>query len=150
MQERIIKRYPNRRLYDTTTSRYITLDEVKTLVLTQVKFKIVDSRSHDDLTTYVLLQIISEQENKQFPLFTTSVLENIIRFYGNPLQKTFSQLLEKLSSEFLEENMLKDCLEKKPLDVLVELTKHNLDFWQTRFSSYVTQKDEGNVKKDEK
>ena len=125
---RIIKRYSNRRLYDTITSRYITLDEIKELVLQQIKFKVVDNKTNEDLTTYVLLQIISEYENKQVPLFTTEILENIIRFYGNPLQKSMSQFLEKFFSQFTEQ--------KNPLHIMTDLTKRNLDFWQAAFSQF--------------
>lgn len=138
MQElRIIKRYTNRRLYDTVTSCYITLDEVRGLVLKQVNFKIVDNSTNEDLTNYVLLQIISEQETGHLPMFTTDILKSIIRFYGNPLQKTMSQFLEKCLSLFAENNgNVEDYLKANPLDMMTNLTQRNLDIWQSTLSQY--------------
>ena len=92
---RIIKKYPNRRLYDTAISRYITLEEIQTLVLKSVPFKVIDARTKADMTHYVLLQIITERENGHSPIFSTDTLQNIIRFYGHPLQHEVTDLFEK-------------------------------------------------------
>lgn len=132
---RIIKRYANRRLYDTEISKYITLDEIQALVLKQVKFKIVDDQTDKDMTHYVLLQIVNSQENGLLPIFTTPVLENIIRFYGNPLQKTMSQFLEKSFLAFTEQQGFQDYLQSNPLEIMNELTKKNMDIWQSTFLS---------------
>jgi|SRR5579872_2319681 len=150
MQElRIIKRYPNRRLYDTVTSCYITLDEVQDLVLKQIKFKIIDNDTNEDLTSYVLLQIISEQESGRLPFFTTDILENIIRFYGNPLQKNMSQLLEKCFSAFTDQKSdFQEAIKENPLNMITELTKQNLDLWQSTLSQCFN--NIKNVKKDNK
>src|SRR3546814_7260350 len=76
---RIIKKYPNRRLYDTHISRYITLEEIRQLVLQDVKFRVEDKRTHDDITRSILLQVISDQEEGGDPIFTNDLLEFIIR-----------------------------------------------------------------------
>ncbi|MEY4427293.1 MAG: polyhydroxyalkanoate synthesis repressor PhaR, partial [Pseudomonadota bacterium] len=92
---RVIKKYPNRRLYDTDTSSYITLAEVKRLVMINEPFMVVDAKTNDDLTRSILLQIILEEETGGVPMFTEAVLANIIRFYGNSMQGFMGSYLEK-------------------------------------------------------
>jgi polyhydroxyalkanoate synthesis repressor PhaR len=92
---RVIKKYPNRRLYDTDTSSYITLAEIKALVMKAVPFVVRDAKSGDDLTRSILLQIILEEETAGVPLFSESMLANIIRFYGNAMQGFMGGYLEK-------------------------------------------------------
>jgi polyhydroxyalkanoate synthesis repressor PhaR len=92
---RMIKKYPNRRLYDTQTSTYITVTDVKQLVLDQEDFKVVDAKSGDDLTRAILLQIILEEESGGKPIFSANVLSNIIRFYGHAMQGMMGMYLEK-------------------------------------------------------
>ena len=99
---RLIKKYPNRRLYDTTTSSYITLVDVKQLVLDLVKFKVVDAKSEDDLTRSILLQIILEEEGSGVPIFSSEMLCQIIRFYGHALQEMMGSYLEKNIQTFME------------------------------------------------
>ncbi len=99
---RIIKKYPNRRLYDTQTSSYITLADVKQLVLDQVEFQVVDAKSAEDLTRCILLQIILEEEQEGAPMFTSPVLCQIIRFYGNTMQGMMGSYLEKNVQAFIE------------------------------------------------
>lgn len=139
---RIIKKYPNRRLYDTAISQYITLDEVRELVLKHVKFQVIDVRSNEDMTNYVLLQIISEQETQHSPIFTTEILQNIIRFYGNPLQNMMSQFLEKtFSGDFPQ--YLQDLVEKDPFfNTMSEVTKQNIALWQSAYNQYFNKKPE--------
>jgi polyhydroxyalkanoate synthesis repressor PhaR len=106
---RLIKKYPNRRLYDTTTSSYITLVDVKQLVLDLVKFKVVDAKSEDDLTRSILLQIILEEEGSGVPIFSSEMLCQIIRFYGHALQEMMGSYLEKNIQTFMEiQNKLQD------------------------------------------
>ena len=93
--ERIIKKYPNRRLYDTQTSSYITLAEIKRLVMASEPFVVRDAKTHEDLTRSILLQIILEEEAGGTPMFSTSVLANIIRFYGHAMQGFMGGYLEK-------------------------------------------------------
>ena len=94
--KRVIKKYPNRRLYDTDTSTYITIAEIKQLVMEHEPFTVVDAKSGEDLTCTVLLQIILEEEaGNGAPMFTAPVLANIIRFYGHAMQGMMGTYLEK-------------------------------------------------------
>ncbi len=92
---RVIKKYPNRRLYDTNSSAYITLAEVKQLVMDREAFVVRDAKTSDDLTRSILLQIILEEEANGSPMFTPEVLANIIRFYGHAMQGFMGGYLEK-------------------------------------------------------
>jgi polyhydroxyalkanoate synthesis repressor PhaR len=93
--DRIIKKYPNRRLYDTDTSSYITLTEIKQLVMDSEAFIVLDAKTGEDLTRSILLQIILEEESQGSPMFTAPVLANIIRFYGHTMQGFMGGYLEK-------------------------------------------------------
>ena len=99
---RVIKKYPNRRLYDTETSTYITLAEVRQLVMDSVLFVVRDAKTNDDLTRSILLQIILEEEAGGAPMFTEAVLGNIIRFYGNAMQSFMGAYLEKNVQSFMD------------------------------------------------
>jgi polyhydroxyalkanoate synthesis repressor PhaR len=99
---RLIKKYPNRRLYDTQTSTYITLADVKQLVLDQEEFQVIDAKSGDDLTRQILLQIILEEESGGVPMFTAQMLAQIIRFYGNAMQGMMGSYLEKNIQAFID------------------------------------------------
>ena len=99
---RVIKKYPNRRLYDTDTSSYITLTDVKTLVMDNEPFVVRDAKSNDDLTRSILLQIILEEETAGVPIFTEQVLANIIRFYGHAMQDFMGSYLEKNVQVFMD------------------------------------------------
>jgi polyhydroxyalkanoate synthesis repressor PhaR len=99
---RLIKKYPNRRLYDTATSSYITLADVKQLVLERVSFKVVDAKSNEDLTRSILLQIILDEESAGAPMFSSEMLSQIIRFYGNAMQGMMGSYLEKNIQTFIE------------------------------------------------
>jgi polyhydroxyalkanoate synthesis repressor PhaR len=99
---RLIKKYPNRRLYDTQTSAYITLADVKQLVLDNEDFKVVDAKSSEDLTRSILLQIILEEEAGGAPLFSSVMLAQIIRFYGHAMQGMMGSYLEKTMQAFVE------------------------------------------------
>jgi polyhydroxyalkanoate synthesis repressor PhaR len=91
---RLIKKYPNRRLYDTRTSSYITLADVKELVLENADFQVVDAKTGDELTRSILLQIIIEEESEGVPMFTSDLLSQMIRFYGNAMQGMMGKYLE--------------------------------------------------------
>lgn len=99
---RIIKKYPNRRLYDTETSSYITLVDVKKLVLEHVDFRVEDAKTKEDLTRAILLQIILEEESAGAPMFSSDMLSQIIRFYGNAMQGMMGTYLEKNIHTFIE------------------------------------------------
>ena len=93
--QRVIKKYPNRRLYDTTTSTYITLAEVKQLVMASENLVVRDAKTSEDITRSILLQIILEEEAGGAPMFSEAVLANIIRFYGHAMQGFMGSYLEK-------------------------------------------------------
>jgi polyhydroxyalkanoate synthesis repressor PhaR len=99
---RIIKKYPNRRLYDTETSTYITLAEVKDLVLQYKEFQVQDAKSGEDLTRSILLQIILEEESGGVPMFSQDMLANIIRYYGHAMQGLMGSYLERSIFAFHE------------------------------------------------
>jgi polyhydroxyalkanoate synthesis repressor PhaR len=100
--ERLIKKYPNRRLYDTQTSTYITLADVKQLVMDTEEFKVIDAKSGDELTRSILLQIILEEETGGVPMFSSSMLSQIIRFYGHAMQGMMGTYLEKNIQAFID------------------------------------------------
>lgn len=100
--DRLIKKYPNRRLYDTRTSTYITLSDVKQLVLDCEVFKVVDAKSGEDLTRSILLQIILEEESGGVPMFSANMLSQIIRFYGHAMQGVMGSFLEKNIQAFMD------------------------------------------------
>jgi polyhydroxyalkanoate synthesis repressor PhaR len=99
---RILKKYPNRRLYDTETSSYITLADVKQMVLTGQDFVVRDAKTSDDLTRSILLQIILEEETGGVPMFSASMLAQIIRFYGHAMQGMMGSYLEKNLQTFTD------------------------------------------------
>jgi polyhydroxyalkanoate synthesis repressor PhaR len=99
---RVIKKYPNRRLYDTETSTYITLADVQQLVMDSEPFVVRDAKTNEDLTRSILLQIILEEETAGAPMFTEAVLANIIRFYGNAMQSFMGDYLEKNVQTFMD------------------------------------------------
>jgi polyhydroxyalkanoate synthesis repressor PhaR len=101
-KSRIIKKYPNRRLYDTDTSTYITLADVKQLVMDSADFVVRDAKTGEDLTRSIMLQIILEEETGGAPMFTEAVLGNIIRFYGNAMQSFMGSYLEKNVQSFMD------------------------------------------------
>ncbi len=140
---RIIKKYPNRRLYDTEISRYITLEDIRQLVIKSEYFQVIDKRTGNDITRTILLQVISEQEEGGDPIFRTEVLRNIIRFYGDSMQSTVSSYLE-LSLEFFSEQQqqFKDRLRgmlgaNNPLAALREMSQYQLPIWRTVRRQYL-------------
>jgi polyhydroxyalkanoate synthesis repressor PhaR len=135
---RVIKKYPNRRLYDTTVSRYITLEEVRQLVLNNVKFRVEDKRTHEDITRSILLQVISEQEEGGNPIFSSELLTHIIRFYGDPMQSSISRYLELSLQLFLEQHQnfaeqLRGLLgqAQQPMQKLKELADRQAPIWRS-------------------
>jgi polyhydroxyalkanoate synthesis repressor PhaR len=117
--ERLIKKYPNRRLYDTQTSSYITLSDVKQLVLENEEFTVIDAKSDEDLTRSILLQIILEEEANGSPMFSSGALSQIIRYYGHAMQGMMGSYLEKNIQAFIDiQNKLaessKGFIEGKP------------------------------------
>lgn len=133
---RIIKKYPNRRLYDTEISSYITLEEIRQLVLDGENFEVRDAKSGEDLTRSVLLQIISEHEEKGQPMLSPQLLSQIIRFYGDSLQGFMGPYLERSLQVFLDQqqqfrNQLNSLMGQTPWSMLNELTERNMDAWKS-------------------
>ncbi|HET9843671.1 MAG TPA: polyhydroxyalkanoate synthesis repressor PhaR, partial [Gammaproteobacteria bacterium] len=135
---RIIKKYPNRRLYDTAISSYITQGDVKLLVLDNIPIQVIDARTKNDITQNTLLQIILEQEEKGPPIFTTEILQQLIRFYGGSLQNVISRTFEQIMHFFSEkQNMLKqgmtdelnDIVQKDPFSLIADRSKKNEESW---------------------
>lgn len=135
MAQRIIKKYPNRRLYDTEISSYITLEDVRQLIVDGEEFEVRDAKSGEDLTRAVLLQIIAEHEQDGQPMLSTQLLSQIIRFYGDSLQGFMGSYLERSMQLFLEQqqqfrSQLNNLLGQTPWTMLNQLTERNMDLWK--------------------
>ena len=133
--KRVIKKYPNRRLYDTEISSYITLEDVRQLIGDGEAFEVVDAKTGEDLTRTVLLQIIAEHEEKGQPIFSTELLTQIIRFYGDALQGFMGNYLERSMQLFLDQqsqfrSQLTNLMGQTPWSMLNQLTERNLDIWK--------------------
>ncbi|MCS5709447.1 polyhydroxyalkanoate synthesis repressor PhaR [Candidatus Berkiella cookevillensis] len=137
---RIIKKYPNRRLYDTAISSYITLEDVKRLVIEQVAIRVIEARTQADITHNTLLQIILEQEENGPPLFTTELLQQMIRFYGDSMHNMFGDMFEQGMKYFSQQQQAwqKNIFAQSaaptsstdPAQALSEFTKNNVNQWQ--------------------
>jgi len=132
---RIIKKYQNRCLYDTSQSKYISLADLKELVIGGESFEVREVKSDKDITRQVLLQIISEEENEGTPLFTADVLMRFIRMYGDSVQDAFSSYMEQSLGFF--DQQTKQFFDKfgtkvdtSPMNVFAEMTRKNMDLWQ--------------------
>lgn len=140
---RVIKKYPNRRLYDTAVSSYITLNDVKELVLTYTPFKVIEAKTGDDLTRSTLLQIISEQEDKGNPIFTTEILQHIIRFYGDSMQAMMSRFLEHSMKMFIEQQAgLRSPINSiiagaNPVSIMQNVAEQNISMWKSLQSNFM-------------
>lgn len=125
-QVRLIKKYPNRRLYDTQTSSYITLADVKELVLDHGTFQVVDAKTGEDLTRNILLQIILEEEAGGAPMFTSDLLSQMIRFYGNAMQGMMGKYLENNIKAFTD---MQAKLQEQVRSVYGENATVSQDLW---------------------
>lgn len=135
---RIIKKYANRTMYDTSQSKYISLADLKQYVVDGVPFEVRTAKADQDITRQVLLQIIADEENAGTPLFTTDVLTKFIRMYGDSMQGNYSSYLEQVS-EFLEkqtEQFLEQFTQMpsqpdfNPMAAWTDLAKRNMEAWQ--------------------
>ena len=131
-QERLIKKYANRRLYDASQSRHITLDDIRGLIVKGERIKVVEDKTGHDITRHILLQVIAEQEQFGRPILSTPVLESIIRFYGNSMQGMLASFLEKSVETFLvQQDSLQAQISKMvantPLATMADLTRQNFD-----------------------
>ena len=135
MAVRVIKKYPNRRLYDTEISSYITIEDVRQLIVEGEDFEVRDARTGDDLTRCVMLQIIAEHEQDGEPVLSTQLLSQIIRFYGDSLQCYMGNYLERSMELFLEEQQsfrqqIGGMLGQTPWAMMNQLTERNLEQWK--------------------
>jgi polyhydroxyalkanoate synthesis repressor PhaR len=131
-EPRVIKKYPNRRLYDTVESRYITLADIRRLVMDKVDFVVIDKKSQDDITRSILLQVISEQEHLGEPLMSQDFLSQVIRSYGGAMQSFvgcyLEQSLKLLSSQ---QQQIRGSLSGEAFDTIATLTHQNLERWRS-------------------
>ena len=139
---RIIKKYPNRRLYDTETSRYITLDDVRKLVVSGLDIHVIDVKTEEDLTRNVLLQVIAEQEHEGKPIFNALILTQLIRFYGNAYQSAFSDYLQQSLEMFaaqqrsIQQNFEKVVTGNPIATTMSEMAEKNLEAWRQMQNSF--------------
>jgi polyhydroxyalkanoate synthesis repressor PhaR len=142
-ETRTIKKYPNRRLYDTEISSYITLEDVRHLVLQHVDFCVHDAKSKADITRSILLQIILEREEGGEPIFSEPVLREVIRFYGDSLQGMMTSYLEKSLKLFVEQQGkwrggLGNVMMGDPLTIMRDVAEQNLTMWQEMQESFLS------------
>ena len=132
--ERLIRKYSNRRLYDTGASRHVTLEDLRALIVAGEKIKVVDDKSGESLTRSVLLQIIAEQEQFGSPVLSAELLEMIIRFYGRPMQAMLSRYLEQAFTGMLRQQETMQAEMAKvlatPLAPFTELARKNMELWE--------------------
>jgi polyhydroxyalkanoate synthesis repressor PhaR len=140
--ERLIKKYANRRLYDASQSRHVTLSDIREFIVQGETVKVIEDKTGDDITRLILLQVIAEQEQFGQPILSTPLLESIIRFYGNGLQEFMTRYLEKSVETFsrqqesLQSQMAK-LMSNAPMTSMAELARQNLEYW-TRMQESVT------------
>lgn len=131
-----IKKYPNRRLYDTSKSQYVNLEAIKELVMVHKEFEVLDSKTGENLTQSILLQIITEQEsNEQQALLTQTVLKQLIRFYGSDMQGFMRQYLEQSVAAFMErqdvmQTAMTELVENSPINAFSKLVETNMSWWR--------------------
>ncbi len=135
-EPRIIKKYPNRRLYDTVESKYITLADVRRLVLDRVDFVVVDKKTQEDLTRSILLQVIAEQEHDGEPMMSQDFLAQVIRAYGGAMQGVVGSYLEQSLKLFMaQQQQIRDRMRSmvgmEPFVTVATLAERNLTQWKT-------------------
>ena len=140
---REFKKYPNRRLYDIQESKYVTVEDIRKLVLKGEVIRVLDSKTEKDLTRSVLLQIITEQESEGHePLLTNRVLEQLIRFYGAPMQNVVSKYIEQSIKTFLEHEQnyrqrMQDFSPADPMGLMRKALEQNMEFWNRLTNSSI-------------
>jgi polyhydroxyalkanoate synthesis repressor PhaR len=136
IEPRVIKKYPNRRLYDTVESRYITLADIRRLVIDKVDFVVIDKKSQEDITRSILLQVIAEQEHTGEPLMSQDFLSQVIRSYGSAMQSFVGSYLEQsLRLLASQQQQIRESMRGSPgadaFDSIATLTQHNLERWRS-------------------
>ena len=133
-ETRVIKKYPNRRLYDTVESRYITLDDIRKLVTDKVDFVVIDKKTDEDITRTILLQVISEQEHAGSPMMSQDFLSQIIRSYGGTMQNMVGDYLEQSLNLFSAQqaqirDRVKSMVGLDPMSTMANLAQDNMRRW---------------------
>jgi polyhydroxyalkanoate synthesis repressor PhaR len=155
-EERLIKKYANRRLYDAAQSRHITIDDIRNMVIAGTRVKVIEDKSNEDITRLVLLQVIADQEQFGRPILSTSLLESMIRFYGNSMQSFFSSYLEKSVETFIRQQEVMQAqfgraasngTPGNAMGPIAELTRQNLELWakmqETLLAAFTPPRDPG-------
>ena len=128
---RVIKKYPNRRLYDTEWSQYVTMTDLRQLVIDNVDFCVKDMKTKEDVTRNVLLQIIAEQEQGQDPFFSISALSQIIRFYEDSMQSVAGDFVQKSLDLFVtQQKKMQTSMTKNPIAAMSQIVESNLKIWR--------------------
>lgn len=141
--ERLIKKYANRRLYDASQSRHVTLEDVREFIVKGEKIRVVEDKTGEDITRLILLQVIAEQEQFGKPILSTVLLESIVRYYGNGMQEFMGRYLEKSVEAFMRQQegmqtQMAKLMANAPMNAMAEMTRHNLEMW-TRMQEQMTQ-----------
>jgi polyhydroxyalkanoate synthesis repressor PhaR len=131
--ERLIRKYANRRLYDATSSRHVTLDDIRKMVAAGERVRVIDEKSGDDVTRSILLQIIATQEQFGTAVLSTELLEAIIRFYGNPVQALLTTYLEQsIGSLMRQQEVMRAEMAKamdSPMAPVADMARQNMELW---------------------
>ena len=139
---RIIKKYANRRLYDTETGKFLNLSDIRDLVVSRQAISLRDARSGEDITRGVLLQIIVDSEEQGSPMLSRELLEYLIRFYGNPLQQFLGSYLEESVEAFQRQQgpiqkQMSELVRRGPASAMSDLVERNLDLWQKMQANFL-------------
>jgi polyhydroxyalkanoate synthesis repressor PhaR len=142
---RLIKKYANRRLYDTETSSHITLDGIHDLVVAGHDVKIIDDTSGEDISRSLLLQIIAEREQGGRPMLDADFLMRIIRLYGNPAQDMVGEFLSRSFDAFMDQQtqfqeQMRKAMAATPLETIQNLTAENIKAWQAMQEAFLGKK----------
>jgi len=132
---RIIKKYPNRRIYDTHTSKYIKVEDIRDFIVEGIDFVVLDSKTGEDITRSVLLQLIIEQESENNPLFTTDNLKTFIRYYGQLPHQPFAEFMNQSLAFFQHQHeqlqgSFSDMMQNNPMKAFTDMSKKNMEMWQ--------------------
>ena len=135
-KERLIKKYANRRLYDASISKHVTLADIRQLIVQGERIRVVEDKTNEDITRLILLQVIAEQEQFGKPILTTQLLESIIRFYGGPMQDFMTRYLESSVEAFMrQQESLQQQISQMltvappPMNAMAELARQNMELW---------------------
>ena len=133
-KERLIKKYANRRLYDASISKHVTLEDIRDLIVRGEKIKVVEDKTGEDITRLILLQVIAEQEQFGRPILSTQLLESIIRFYGNSMQEFMARYLESSVESFMRQQdalqaQIAKVMNAAPVASMADMARQNLELW---------------------